>query len=63
MKRILIGLAIAGSAAAFAPQASAVEYCDATFRPSCEQCLPEEAVNWTGMPICVWIGGLLPAAG
>lgn len=62
MKRILIGLAIAGSAAAFAPQASAVEYCDATFRPSCEQCLPD-AVNWTGAPICVSIGGLLPAAG
>ena len=62
MKRILIGLAIAGSAAAFAPQASAVEYCDATFRPSCEQCLPEQ-VNWTGALICTSIGGLLPANG
>ena len=60
MKRILTGLAIAASAASFAPQASAaVEYCDATFRPSCTQCLPAP-VNYTGAPICVYIG---PAAG
>lgn len=63
MKRTLLGLAIAAVAATAAPQAaSAVEYCDATFRPSCSQCLPDQ-VNWTGMPICVWIGDLLPEAG
>jgi hypothetical protein len=56
MKRVLLGFAIAGVAAFAAPHATAaVEYCDATFRPSCEQCLPD-AVNYTGQPICVWIG-------
>ncbi len=63
MKRTLLGLAIAAVAVAAAPQAaSAVEYCDATFRPQCEQCPPEQ-VNWTGQPFCQNIGGLLPAAG
>lgn len=55
MKRVLLGIAFAGTAAFAAPHATAaVEYCDATFRPSCQQCLP--VVNWTGQEICVWIG-------
>lgn len=63
MKRTLLGLAIAALAATAAPQtASAVEYCNATFRPSCTQCLPAP-VNYTGAPICIWIGDLLPEAG
>lgn len=59
MKRVLLGIAFAGTAAFAAPHATAeVRYCDATFLPRCNQCVP--AVDYTGRPICVWIG---PAEG
>lgn len=58
MKRtILGGLAIAAVASFAAPHASAeVQYCDATFRPSCEQCLP---VEFTQRPLyCVYLDSI-----
>jgi hypothetical protein len=61
MKRTILGLAAVATAAFAAPHASAaVQYCDATFRPACEQCLP--VVDFTDRPlVCVKLDDLVRA--